>query len=263
MRAAAFAVLLVGCFDAHGADAGTARGFDSGPRLDAADPCVVAARWYRCGSGECSMRCGGRVPGTYCDFVVGLCLPGVGAPEGCELVARPWMDGEGPVTICRGDGACWFDGDAAPVHGETGDCVPEDVCLADGLPPHRCFWPDGSEVQSPRRTPCPDWTDLDDGMGRPVTCGQSDCPYPHCGRGSGCAGRSDTRSFGLCTTFESQCNSGDDELVLACEGLLFAPCACMVSVEQGPHVEEPFGYVVPRAACERYAATFPGEVRCL
>ncbi len=264
-----FALFLVGCPGAHEIDAGRSRIFDAGPLLDAADPCVIGGRWLRCRD-----DCEGRCPALFrCDQSAGVCLPG-SAVNGCEFVTGVRVEPGGTsveaVAQCPDDTACWFEGVDAPQDGTPGRCLPEDLCTLAALAPHRCFWPDGTEVLAPLRTPCPDWEDAPHIHGFPIACGQNDCPvfdrelnYCFGATHTPCAGRADSRSFGICSPFDRLCNEDKMEAVGFCASWGQPPCACMMSATQGPFTIEPFGHVVPLEACERYAEMFPGEIRCL
>lgn len=238
--------LIAGCYESGTpADGGT----DGGDN----PACTTDSGYTRCG-GECSTDC----PGGLCFEELGLCLPVAGG-NSCAFWTRPPDDDGSPS--CPDGWACWFDGLDTPADGEwSGTCAPPEACLLEPpeVPMHRCFWSDGAEVtRVPPDDECPDYSDVPW-----ASCGNWRCDMGPAGCHDRCAGVNDERGFGLCQFGGNACDPENPAHTEICTGTLSQTCACMVTEPLAPTTVVPYGFLVPLAACERYAARYPGQVRC-
>ncbi len=265
-------LLVVGCYASNQPGLDGSQPFPDAPQSDTnasdaavdgdepGDECMLG------GFRRCDGDCGSCASGVRCDPGVHVCIPT--SLGNCRFQTDP---SNGHVTAACGDGSpCFFDSLADPVSGDRGRCVPEEVCLLPGLADHRCFWSDGSEV-----TRVPPGEDSCPAFSGGTSCGNPACPgalpgeaQPTCpstpGEAGGCAGRSDDRGVGLCVLLSPPCTGTDDPVLYeTCEMLYTQPCACLRTLPVAPRTMEPFGYYVPRQACQEYASRFPGAIECV
>lgn len=184
--------------------------------------------------------------------------------------------------LCPNGMQCLLDRSAdlsyGPGPGFVGWCWPLEFCIAleesDSFDSaHGCYFFDGSIVNTrPEAAPpeCPDADPWAPFCGGP--CGEFlGCPgaagEPFFGGDPGpCVGISADRAMGFCGATLRQCQRGyaeiNRELIEFCELGLKSKCACVDLVSENPE-HDGYGYVTLLSTCERYAALYPGQVRCL
>jgi hypothetical protein len=205
---------------------------------------------------------------TLCRDYMGVCVGRYHTPGGgCSFTLLPGMWGEYyhlrplPCAVeasAMGTREARFEGIEMPVS----------YCLAvrdlADLPPHKCVYPDGTEVVTgPPDEPCPG------PEGSMIVCGGS-CGEFICpgAPATACIGFSDSRAFGICAFLKRRCApSNSAELITECEThpATWFPgaCACMLVDPQAslPDVGRT-GHVVPAEACKRYQSFYPDQVEC-
>lgn len=160
----------------------------------------------------------------------------------------------------------------------VGWCWPLEFCFAleesDSFDSaHGCYFFDGSIVNTrPEAAPseCPEADPWAPFCGGP--CGEFlGCPgaagEPFFGEDPGpCIGINADRAMGFCAGTLRLCQRGDPEinkeLIEFCELGLESKCACVDLNSDNPD-HDGYGYVTLLSTCERYAALYPGQVRCL
>lgn len=248
--------------------------FRGHPTADDLAECGDVAGFLRCD--RCPDRCPG---GTTCVEGLGVCRARhpSGNDDGCHFMLTddaPRAARELPFTGLP----CAAAATSAPGPDGVfrGLGMPAEYCMAaaaaEGLPPQRCIYPDGSDVVTgPPAIQCSGHQELMRVCGG--ACGEARC-FGTVGESgslhvSRCVGLSDERSFGICSFRRLRCSPNNaPQLLSECENAHsawwsgFEPCACLVSRSQPGAVPGPLGFVAPAGACSKYQALFPGSVEC-
>lgn len=240
------------------------------PLCDEAHPCPTdSGVSLSCGAGVCWER---AVAGGSGNIMQPICIY---RPAG--TVETTWT-GEPCAITSR-----------TPSGGATGVSVPVELCLElldptssasvtyAGVFDDGCIWSDGLPVTAAApQTPCEGFAPVGSFSTRyrsfcGGSCGSVGCPEFPIAAGTdnlGCAGRSDTRSFGVCTWDKRRCSASTPPTDIAwmdCSDNVFGyaePCGCMVTYPQDPASPELQGWRVAASVCERYQAIFPDSVEC-
>lgn len=263
------AAFVSGCYQTvSGPDGGaSADGASDGDTIapDASDSCHLAGL----------LRCGSACPAQTCPSgqgctTTGFCVPADQA--GCNFRTTGTEDAMHDTRGCGDGEVCWFDHTTTPTDGEGSmSCRPPELCLlgADLVGEHSCFWPDATPVNYiPPRNDCPIFTTHPEGMCGNDLCARrmwGDCFQPTTGgTDSVCVGLSDQRGFGLCSVVSGVCDGSEGaDFYTSFGSLVGETITCMRTLPPAATTTSNFGWWVPRAACDRYAAHFPGQVECV
>lgn len=159
-----------------------------------------------------------------------------------------------------------------------GGCWPLDFCLSaeaedDFASDLRCYFFDGTPAdKAPTAAPeeCPDanaWAPFcggpcDDRLACPGAAGEPFSATKH----APCIGINADRAMGFCAGAYRLCKRGrhdwNEETLDFCRRGLEGECAC-VEIESSNPDQEGYGYVTLLSTCQRYAAIYPGQARCL
>jgi hypothetical protein len=131
-----------------------------------------------------------------------------------------------------------------------------------------CVWSDGTPVtRAAPEVACP-W------FSPAIVDGEIDPLRSYCGGTCGtwgclglvssaaCVGRSDDRSFGVCTHNAVPCSAGQTFGLFDCGQRYDEPCRCMVLYPQNPLWDTLQGWYVAGSLCDEYQQIYPGSVEC-
>lgn len=259
-----------GCAGAHELDAGVDAGSDGGRvYLDLGDRGLAPGRWPEpCMEDE---ECPDDPPDLAC--FEGLCGLLYSSPVGWGEASLPECYLNDPDI---GQLITW-NGEPCAIRNRDGDilsgrAVPVELCVALGTAETQqyqgvfdgCVWSDGLPVtRRAEEVPCPWFNDGVDDINRSY-CGGT-CGTWGCIRGfadATCVGRSDDRSFGVCTYDANFCSAGQTFGLSGCSQLYGEPCRCMVLYPQNPLWDTLKGWNVAGSLCEEYQRLYPGSVEC-